>query len=52
MEKVVVLQNATKTFQQKKSSRTVRNYISEILQKLHVKNRIEAIKVAEEKGWN
>lgn len=34
------------------STGTVRNYISEILQKLHAKNRIEAIKVAEEKGWN
>lgn len=34
------------------STGTVRNYISEIIQKLNVKNRIEAIKVAEEKGWN
>ncbi|SHF13502.1 two component transcriptional regulator, LuxR family [Seinonella peptonophila] len=33
------------------SNGTVRNYISEILQKLEVKNRIEAITVAEEKGW-
>lgn len=30
---------------------TVRNYISEILNKLEVKNRIEAIGVAEEHGW-
>ncbi|MDR0268894.1 response regulator transcription factor [Paenibacillus sp.] len=30
---------------------TVRNYISEILNKLDVKNRIEAISLAEENGW-
>jgi len=30
---------------------TVRNYISEVISKLQVKNRIEAITVAEEKGW-
>lgn len=33
------------------SSGTVRNYISEILQKLEVKNKIEAIALAKEKGW-
>ncbi|WAA11811.1 response regulator transcription factor [Fervidibacillus halotolerans] len=30
---------------------TIRNYLSEINQKLGTKNRIEAIAVAEEKGW-
>lgn len=30
---------------------TVRNYISTILEKLDVKNRIEAIKQSKEKGW-
>lgn len=30
---------------------TVRNYMSEILQKLEAKNKIEAIATAEEKGW-
>ncbi len=30
---------------------TIRNYISEILNKLEAKNRIEAIAKAEEKGW-
>ncbi|WP_340006326.1 response regulator transcription factor [Paenibacillus sp. FSL K6-0276] len=30
---------------------TVRNYISEILNKLEVKSRIEAVRLAEEKGW-
>lgn len=30
---------------------TVRNYISEILGKLSVKSRIEAVRLAEEKGW-
>lgn len=30
---------------------TVRNYISEILGKLAVKTRIEAVRLAEEKGW-
>ncbi|WP_019154914.1 response regulator transcription factor [Robertmurraya massiliosenegalensis] len=33
------------------SSGTVRNYISEAINKLNVKNRIEAIAVAREKGW-
>jgi DNA-binding NarL/FixJ family response regulator len=33
------------------SSGTVRNYMSEIFQKLNVKNKIEAIALAEEKGW-
>lgn len=33
------------------SSGTVRNYISEVINKLHVKNRIEAISIAQEKGW-
>ncbi|WP_416828043.1 response regulator [Ectobacillus polymachus] len=33
------------------SSGTVRNYMSEILNKLGVRNRIEAIAKAEEKGW-
>lgn len=30
---------------------TVRNYMSEMLSKLEAKNRIEAIALAEEKGW-
>lgn len=30
---------------------TVRNYVSEILNKLAVKNRIEAVSLAKEKGW-
>ncbi|GAA0135295.1 response regulator transcription factor [Paenibacillus sp. YSY-4.3] len=30
---------------------TVRNYISEILNKLEVKSRIEAVRLAEGKGW-
>ncbi|MCP8967975.1 response regulator transcription factor [Ectobacillus ponti] len=30
---------------------TVRNYMSEVLNKLRVRNRIEAIAAAEEKGW-
>lgn len=30
---------------------TVRNYISETLNKLDVKSRIEAVRLAEEKGW-
>ena len=30
---------------------TVRNYLSEILNKLEVKTRIEAVRIAEEKGW-
>ncbi|OZI10188.1 DNA-binding response regulator [Bacillaceae bacterium SAS-127] len=33
------------------SSGTVRNYLSEIIQKLEAKNRIEAIRMAKEKGW-
>ncbi|MEH6889517.1 response regulator transcription factor [Bacillus sp. JJ864] len=33
------------------SSGTVRNYISDVLTKLDAKNRIEAIGIAEEKGW-
>ncbi|MFD0767664.1 response regulator transcription factor [Bacillus sp. CGMCC 1.60114] len=33
------------------SSGTVRNYISDVLTKLDAKNRIEAITIAEEKGW-
>jgi two-component system response regulator DesR len=30
---------------------TVRNYISEILHKLEAKNRMEAVRIAREKGW-
>ncbi|WP_369901690.1 response regulator transcription factor [Bacillus manliponensis] len=33
------------------SAGTVRNYISDVLTKLQAKNRIEAITIAEEKGW-
>lgn len=33
------------------STGTVRNYMSEIISKLNVKNRIEAISIAEKKGW-
>ncbi|MGP4059446.1 response regulator transcription factor [Halobacillus sp. H74] len=33
------------------SEGTIRNYISEIIQKLEAKNRIEAVTIAEEKGW-
>jgi two-component system response regulator DesR len=33
------------------SGGTVRNYISEILQKLEAKNRIDAIAIAEKNGW-
>ncbi|MBS4202235.1 response regulator transcription factor [Bacillus sp. FJAT-49732] len=33
------------------SQGTVRNYMSEILQKLNSKNKIEAISIAQEKGW-
>ena len=33
------------------SSGTVRNYISDVLTKLDAKNRIEAITIAEGKGW-
>lgn len=30
---------------------TVRNYVSEIIQKLEAKNRLEAIEIARSKGW-
>jgi DNA-binding NarL/FixJ family response regulator len=30
---------------------TVRNYISEIIHKLNAKNRMEAVSIAEKKGW-
>lgn len=30
---------------------TVRNYLSEVISKLNAKNRIEAIAIADEKGW-
>lgn len=30
---------------------TVRNYLSEIMNKLDVKSRIEAVRIAEDKGW-
>ncbi|MBP2099953.1 two-component system response regulator DesR [Enterococcus rivorum] len=33
------------------SDGTVRNYMSEILNKLEAKNRIEAVSLAKEKGW-
>lgn len=33
------------------SAGTVRNYMSEIISKLQVKNRIEAISIAKKKGW-
>ncbi|WP_430788518.1 response regulator transcription factor [Virgibacillus flavescens] len=33
------------------SEGTIRNYISEIMQKLDAKNRIDAVSIAEEKGW-
>ncbi|MFC5450289.1 response regulator transcription factor [Paenibacillus aestuarii] len=33
------------------SSGTIRNYVSEILQKLDAKNRIDAIAIAEKNGW-
>ncbi|UQZ85266.1 Transcriptional regulatory protein DegU [Paenibacillus konkukensis] len=33
------------------SGGTVRNYISEIMQKLEAKNRIDAISIAEKNGW-
>jgi DNA-binding NarL/FixJ family response regulator len=33
------------------SSGTVRNYISEIIHKLDAKNRMEAVSIAETKGW-
>ena len=33
------------------SEGTVRNYLSVAIQKLNVHNRVEAARVAEEKGW-
>ncbi|MNC63547.1 Transcriptional regulatory protein DegU [compost metagenome] len=30
---------------------TVRNYLSEVFNKLEAKNRVEAIRIAQEKGW-
>ncbi|MFB4166831.1 response regulator transcription factor [Virgibacillus sp. JSM 102003] len=30
---------------------TIRNYISEVIQKLEAKNRIDAVTIAENKGW-
>ncbi|AIE60296.1 response regulator transcription factor [Bacillus methanolicus] len=33
------------------SSGTVRNYISEIIQKLNAKNRMDAVSIAKKKGW-
>ncbi len=33
------------------SAGTVRNYMSEILQKLQAKNKVEAIRIAKDKGW-
>ncbi|MBM7553584.1 response regulator transcription factor [Thalassobacillus pellis] len=33
------------------SEGTIRNYISEIIQKLEARNRIDAVGIAEEKGW-
>ncbi|MBB6671921.1 response regulator transcription factor [Cohnella nanjingensis] len=33
------------------SPATIRNYISEILQKLEAKNRIDAVAIAQNKGW-
>ncbi|MDQ0058788.1 response regulator transcription factor [Paenibacillus harenae] len=33
------------------SPATIRNYISEILQKLEARNRIDAVAIAESKGW-
>ncbi|KEO81877.1 response regulator transcription factor [Tumebacillus flagellatus] len=33
------------------SEGTVRNYVSEILHKVGAKNRVEAVRIAEEKGW-
>jgi DNA-binding NarL/FixJ family response regulator len=33
------------------STGTVRNYISEIIQKLDAKNRMDAVSVAKQKGW-
>lgn len=33
------------------SSGTIRNYISEIIQKLNAKNRVDAVNIAKGKGW-
>lgn len=33
------------------SPATIRNYISEIIQKLEARNRIDAVSIAESKGW-
>ena len=33
------------------TSGTVRNHLSVAIQKLHARNRIEAARIAEEKGW-
>jgi two-component system response regulator DesR len=33
------------------SQGTIRNYISEIMQKLEAKNRIDAVSIAKENGW-
>jgi len=33
------------------SEGTVRNYLSEAIQKLEARNRVEAARIAEEKGW-
>jgi two-component system response regulator DesR len=33
------------------SAGTVRNYLSEAIQKLEAKNRIDAISIAEKNGW-
>jgi two-component system response regulator DesR len=30
---------------------TVRNHLSSVMQKLNARNRAEALKLAEEKGW-
>ncbi|CAM3039787.1 response regulator transcription factor [Paenibacillus sediminis] len=33
------------------SEGTIRNYMSELMQKLEAKNRIDAVKIAQSKGW-
>lgn len=33
------------------SQATIRNYISEIIQKLEARNRMDAVSIAENKGW-
>jgi two-component system response regulator DesR len=33
------------------SAGTIRNYLSEAMSKLHAKNRIEAARIAQQKGW-